>query len=374
MNALLHQHSVPRSARLAVALSVSPRQRVKIPDQHAPGNATPGQFLDRSYSNEAGTIEYKLYIPSNFTGSRMPLIVMLHGCKQNPDDFATGSGMNDLADRHGFLVAYPAQQSRANGQHCWNWFDEKDQVRGKGEPSLIAGLTLQIAAQYPLDEQRCFVAGMSSGAAMAVILGATYPDIYRAVGAHSGLAHGAARDVGSAFAAMWGSTTLFGMPMVVSQRSQLWSTATRAVPTIVFHGDEDSTVRAHNGMEIVNQAISLAFEAHGVLKRTVQNIRASNGRTYTATSYGTVKTGSIIEYRLLHGAGHAWSGGSAKGSYTDPHGPDASAQMVDFFLAQPCAKKTRSPRVVRPAGPSAGWTISDKHDRTNSLDRPGANL
>jgi poly(hydroxyalkanoate) depolymerase family esterase len=334
MNKMQQLRSVPRTTPPVVALK--PRR----------AGVTPGQFLDRAYTNAEGTMEYKLYVPKNYTGARAPLLVMLHGCKQNPDDFATGTRMNDLADQQGFLVVYPAQRARANGQKCWNWFDTKDQVREQGEPSLIAGLTLEVAAGYAVEEQHIFIAGMSSGAAMAVIMGATYPELFAAVGAHSGLPYGAAYDLSSAFAAMWGSTTLFGLPMLVTQRSPHWSTATRPVPTIVFHGDEDSTVRPHNGDEIINQAVQLAGLAHGDLEKSVKRIRRSNGREYTATSYRFAATQSVIEHRALHGAGHAWSGGSPDGSHTDPEGPDASAQMVEFFLAQPCVIKGKNRRAA----------------------------
>jgi poly(hydroxyalkanoate) depolymerase family esterase len=298
------------------------------------------QFLDGEHTNAEGTMKYKLYVPANPTGARLPLLVMLHGCTQNPEDIAAGSRMNTLADTHGFLVAYPAQRPGANGRNCWNWFSEKDQIRNQGEPSLIAGIALDVAGGYAVDDARIYVAGMSSGAAMAVILGATYPDIFCAVGAHSGLAYGAAYDLSTAFAAMWGTTTLFGLPMLFSMRSKHWSTARAAIPTIVFHGDADSTVGAHNGVEIVNQAVTLALEAHGPLEKTEQRYRMDNGREFTATTYRNTAKRPIVEHRVLHGTGHGWSGGSAEGSHTDPTGLDASREMVQFFLAQSSLRDT----------------------------------
>lgn len=316
--------------------------KVPLPTQIHPLATTTAQFLDCKYTNAEDSIQYKLYIPANPTGARLPLLVMLHGCAQTPDDIATGSRMNTLADMHGFLVVYPAQRPGANDHNCWNWSSEKDQIRGQGEPSLIAGIALDVAGGYAVDDARIYVAGMSSGAAMAVILGATYPDIFCAVGAHSGLPYGAAYDLSTAYAAMWGTSTVFGLPTLFPLRSKQWSTARTAVPTIVFHGDADSTVRAHNGDEIVNQAVTLAVQAYGPLEKTEQRYRMHNGREFTATTYRNAAKQPIVEHRVLHGAGHGWSGGSAEGSHTDPTGLDASREMVRFFLAHSSMRNTKA--------------------------------
>ena len=171
--------------------------------------------------------------------------VMLHGCTQSPDDFAAGTRMNVLADQHGFLVAYPAQSVKANATRCWNWFRPQDQARGSGEPAFIAGMTAQIGADWRVDPARIYVAGLSAGAAMAVVLGKTYPDVFAAVGAHSGLPYGAAQDMGTAFAAM--RTGAAGVTNAGSQATG------EVIPTIVFHGDRDQTVAAANGDAIVAQ-------------------------------------------------------------------------------------------------------------------------
>ena len=301
---------------------------------HEPATVGPGQFATGSYSNPAGTRTYKLYVPRDHDSRRVPLLVMLHGCKQDPDDFAAGTRMNELADRDGFLVVYPAQLAAANGAKCWNWFRERDQMRDRGEPSLIAGIAREVAAAYGIDERRIFVAGLSAGAAMAVILGATYPDLFAAVGVHSGLPYGAAHNVSSAFAAMQGrSTAAFGKASL-GRRPGRPTAPTRSIPTIVFHGDNDTTVNAINGSRIIEQAVSLAAGHWGAPKKTVQERTAANGREYTTTTYRGFRRIPIIEHWLLHGAGHAWSGGSSAGSYTDETGPDASAEMVRFFLGQ----------------------------------------
>ena len=291
----------------------------------------PGQFLSRSFTNTHGTRAYKLYIPASVaenSAKSAALIVMLHGCTQSPDDFAAGTRMNELAERDGFLVAYPAQTAKANGSKCWNWFRSGDQERERGEPSLIAGMTREIATHYAIDDRRIFVAGLSAGAAMAVILGATYPDLYAAVGAHSGLPYGAAHDVPSAFSAMKGSDASPGLPE--PQRSM--HAAQPAVPTIVFHGDCDTTVNISNSNAIVERAISWS-RAAGVAS-TTQRGRAAGGNEYSRTIYTRANGRPFVEAWIVHGAAHAWSGGSPRGSFTEIRGPDASEEMIRFFLAQ----------------------------------------
>ncbi|MBC7782076.1 MAG: PHB depolymerase family esterase [Proteobacteria bacterium] len=339
---LLDRRATSRAPAEAVevgARRASPPDRADVVAKDQPGAdpavATPGEFVTRGHANAAGARAYKLYVPRNYRGLPAPLIVMLHGCKQNPDDFAAGTRMNELADRHGFLVVYPEQSANANGLHCWNWFNADDQARDRGEPASIAGITRDVVSRYSVDERRVFIAGMSAGAAMAVVLGATYPDVYRAVGAHSGLPYGAAHDVPSAFAAMRGTPP----------RVSIWnrgSTALRGraegahrVPTIVFHGDRDKTVTLGNGHEIFRQAASgstSAVQDNAWAKEVRQGV--ANGRAYTRSVHTDASGRPRVEQWVLHGAGHAWSGGAPQGSYTDAIGPDASAEMVRFFMAQ----------------------------------------
>jgi poly(hydroxyalkanoate) depolymerase family esterase len=293
-----------------------------------------GAFLSRSFTNPAGTRTYKLYIPQSYSaeaGNELPLVVMLHGCTQSPDDFAAGTRMNALAESHGFLVAYPAQAANANGSKCWNWFRTQDQGRDGGEPSIIAGITREVASQYRIDERRIFVAGLSAGAAMAVILGTTFPELYAAVGVHSGLPYAAAHDVPSAFSAMKGGAGVGGATKpFASLRAQ--PQIAHTVPTIVFHGDRDKTVAASNGVAIVQAVIDVS-EQQG-LRVIAQEGVTTAGRTYSRTIFADAADDVVAEHWILHGAGHAWSGGSAGGSYTDPAGPDASAEMIRFFYAQ----------------------------------------
>lgn len=291
------------------------------PAEHAAPPIPKGaRFETRSFHNEVGSRRYKLYVPSGYKPGRpLPLVMMLHGCTQSPDDFAAGTRMNELAEEQGFLVAYPEQTKSANASKCWNWFSAGDQQRERGEPSLIAGITRQIMAEWPVDPRRVYVAGLSAGGAAAAIMGATYPDLYAAVGVHSGLACGAARDVASAFTAMrqGGTPAHRGGPA-------------RPIPTIVFHGDRDATVNPVNGDQVVSQS-----KAGTALTRHSTKGRSAGGIAYTRTVESDAGGRPMIEQWLLHGAGHAWSGGSAAGSYTDPRGPDASREMARFFLQHP---------------------------------------
>ncbi len=305
-----------------------PADRAPPAGQPRRPGAAPGAFLARTHTGPAGSRPYKLYVPASAADDApRPLVVMLHGCKQNPDDFAAGTRMNALADEHGFLVAYPAQSRNANGSNCWNWFRPEDQRRDGGEPAILAGIVADVTAAHRIDPARVFVAGLSAGAAMAVILGQTHPELFAAVGAHSGLPSGAAHDVGSAFMAMNGAKPVFG-----SAPARAATTSRGPSPrTIVFHGDQDATVVARNGEAIVAQAVA----GDAPLAPAAAARGSAGGRSFTRTVYADDAGRARVELWLLHGGAHAWSGGSTSGSYTDPSGPDASAEMVRFFLQAP---------------------------------------
>jgi poly(hydroxyalkanoate) depolymerase family esterase len=277
------------------------------------------KFIEGTYSNLAGRRTYKLFVPSGYQGQPVPLVVMLHGCTQSPDDFAAGTRMNFLAEEQICLVVYPAQARDANPSKCWNWFRDADQRRGEGEPSLIAGITRQVMQDYSVDPKRVYVAGLSAGGAAAAIMGVTYSDLYAAVGIHSGLAYGAASDVASAFTAMKKGAAEGRRGVSVGP----------TIPSIVFHGDHDSTVHPENGAQAVEQALGAIRTQKKMLRGQIPG-----GHSYTRTTYFDGKR-ELLEYWNIRGAGHAWSGGSSVGSYTDPKGPDATKEMLRFFLDHP---------------------------------------
>jgi poly(hydroxyalkanoate) depolymerase family esterase len=278
---------------------------------HTPQEAN---FRSHTFNNAAGSRPYKLYVPSESKGHSLPLVIMLHGCTQSPDDFAAGTRMNEFAEEHGFIVAYPEQTQSANVSKCWNWFNGGDQLRDHGEPAIIAGITRQIIAEHPVDPEHVYVAGLSAGGAAAAIMGAVYPDLYAAIGVHSGLACGAARNMQSAFSAM-------------RQGGDPRHMGTSSVPTIVFHGDSDKTVNPLNGTQIITQS-----NPETPLKTEVVHGKSLQGIGYTRTVQTDPSGRSRLEQWVLHGAGHAWSGGSPAGTYTEPRGPDASREMLRFFF------------------------------------------
>jgi poly(hydroxyalkanoate) depolymerase family esterase len=288
----------------------------------APEVANGASFITRSFASKAGVREFKLYVPASATNKPKGLILMLHGCTQNPDDFAVGTNMNALAEAHGLLVAYPHQTRASNAAACWNWFEPAHQRRDEGEPAILAGLTQELIAEFSIDKTQVFVAGLSAGAAMAVIIAKTYPDMFRAVGVHSGLAYQSAGNVMSAMAVMRGSS---GLRVVRPERSQ--PDRLEPMRTIIFHGSSDKTVNPSNAKHISDVE-------HGAINQhtSVTSSGTRNGRKFTRTIISHKDGTPMIENWLINGAGHAWSGGNASGSYADAKGPDASAEMVRFFL------------------------------------------
>ena len=289
-----------------------------------------GVFKTGTHESVFGTRAYRVYVPALAKTAKdpLPLIVMLHGCGQSPEDFARGTGMNALAEEFGFIVLYPAQSRQDHLNRCWNWFKRADQERGAGEPALIASLTQDILAEQNADPAKVYVAGLSAGGAAALILAAAYPDIFAAVAVHSGLAIGAAQDMVSA-----------GMAMRAGDPGQR---QTVQMPTIIFHGDADNVVNPRNGRYVMLRAL----EPYGHLDRSEKAGRVATGRTYTRTMHRIGKGRSYAEHWVVHGAGHAWAGGNSAGSYTDPAGPDASRAMVRFFWQHRTTKKRRTETIA----------------------------
>jgi poly(hydroxyalkanoate) depolymerase family esterase len=322
------QGRAPLAANDRVAFNPPPAREAPIIDVEIIDAPTPGreQFLKASLRNQAGTRDYKLFVPSTYNNTNNtthPLIVMLHGCKQNPDDFAIGTQMNEIAEEYGCLVVYPAQAQAKNMSNCWNWFSASDQQRNMGEPSIIADITRRVMDEYHVDHTRVYVAGLSAGGAMAAIMGKTYPEIFAAIGVHSGLPVGAAHDVASAFGAMKNGASPSSKHYANSQMV--------ARPIIVFHGDRDTTVHPKNAAQVLSQFAT--NERGDGIEVIAQDNQTTNGRTYDRIVYRNSGGKAIAEQWLIHGAGHAWSGGSIAGSYSDAKGPVASREMLRFFLA-----------------------------------------
>ncbi|VXC78569.1 extracellular catalytic domain type 1 short-chain-length polyhydroxyalkanoate depolymerase [Sphingomonas sp. AX6] len=291
--------------------------RVTVRESANDGDAKTALRPSRFSNERHHSMEYRLYVPAD-AAAGMPLVVMLHGCTQTPEDFAIGTGMNALADELGFIVAYPRQPQSANAQKCWNWFRPGDQQRGRGEPALIAGIVQDVLRRENADPGRIYVAGLSAGGAAAAIMAACYPDVFAAVGIHSGLACRSAKDLPSALSAMRRGGGLR------AARSDA-----KVVPVIIFHGDRDPTVHPINSAEIA--AVAAAGLDRSLEIRTERG-RACDGRPYTRETRADSSGRVFVEQWTVHGAGHAWSGGASTGSYTDPAGPNASRAMLDFFL------------------------------------------
>ena len=308
-----------------------------------------GQFLNQRYSGHSGSRNYKLYIPSGDTTLALPLVVMLHGCTQGPDDFATGTRANRWAEDKRCFVVYPEQIQRANSHRCWNWFRPLDQQAGLGEPAIIAGIVRQVIDQYRIDKQRVYVAGLSAGGAMAAIMAREYPDLFTAAGVHSGLPAGAAQDVTSALTVMKS-----GKASLASSVAAL-TVAHRAVPLITLHGDADQTVNPANSAQLVKNAIELHALLHpdSPLQRTETTIAAAVDRHATQRiTYTTANGVSLIEHWLIRGAGHAWSGGDSAGSFADARGPDATAAMLEFFAQHTLPADVSEPQLMDSTSPA----------------------
>jgi poly(hydroxyalkanoate) depolymerase family esterase len=301
------------------------RGRAAFDEIRLPGGPRPpapplpegASFAWRSHACAAGSRGYRLFVPSCPRSELRGLVLMLHGCMQNPDDFAAGTGMNRLAEEQRIIVAYPEQPAAANVSGCWNWFDPGHQGRDAGEPAILAALARDLAAEFGLPAGRVYAAGLSAGGAMAAVLAETYPDVFAAVGIHSGLPHGSARDVASAFAAMRGQGFA-----PAGARTRVRSRM------IVFHGAADRTVHPANASAIVDGLPHGGDEA--------VDTGTTAGRSWRRMRRQGTDGMPQVEVWLIDGAGHAWSGGHASGSFADPTGPSASAEMLRFFTAARC--------------------------------------
>lgn len=306
-----------------------------------PAHASSGTWHAFTYISSQGDRNFFVYTPAGYQPSTpVPMIVMLHGCTQTVQDFATGTQMNQLADQKQFIVVYPQQSSLANSALCWNWFLPGNQFRNSGEAGIIGGITQSVeqdTTDWTINTHRVYVAGISAGAAMAVIMGATYPDLYAAIGVHSGLEYQAATNAVSA-----GVVQLDGGPNPQAQGDTAFKAMgnhARVIPTIVFHGTADTVVNPINGNEVVQQWMETDFDASGgsyhasfSQPASTTNGQVAGGHSFTVRRWNNSSGQEIQEYWTVNGMGHAWSGGNSAGSFTDPAGPSATQAMYNFFI------------------------------------------
>ena len=329
----LHQLLLPTSKAKRKRAAAKPKQakpalaRTKAP-QTRPIRPAPETFINGRFDSGHGVIGYKLYTPRGSVQRRMPLVVMLHGCRQSAADFAAGTGMNGLADELGFLVLYPEQSASANLHRCWNWHRPGDQRRGRGEPAAIAALTHHAILACRANPARVYIAGMSAGGTAAAIMGIAYPEIYASIGVHSAVANGKVSTLAGALSAMR-----------TGRAGNIADKSARTPPTVIFHGDGDKIVHPDNadgflgGFQTKRSKPTVGQTCKG---------RSDGGRDFTRTIYRSATGEVVLESWTIHGGGHAWSGGSRAGSYTDPAGPDASREIMRFFMAHPMKPVRRS--------------------------------
>lgn len=308
--------------------------------------SAPGEFREGRYTDEHGTLRYRLYLPNAGAGTARPLVVMLHGCTQDPVDFAVGTRANEHAEAAGAIVLYPEQPQSAHPQKCWSWFDPAHQARGAGEPALLAGTTRAVIEETGADPERIFTAGISAGGSMAQILTAAYPELYRALAVHSAPAYRSAGDVATALSILrQGVTDAASLPGRVLAAM---GDRARPVPTLVVHGSVDPVVRVVNGEQVLRQWAEVARrsgtatpqKAGAPIPTGCPDVPGLSVETSTIEArkpaLRCVYSGAAValEYWAVEGMGHAWSGGSEAGTYTDPAGPDATERVFRFLLGQ----------------------------------------
>ena len=345
---------------LLVTLAVMPMKphggSGAAPTAGAAGIRSTGRFIDGTFTSDAGTRRWKLWVPSGYDASRRhPLVVMLHGCTQDPDDLARGTRVTEHADRFTLLVLLPEQPESANPKKCWNWYEPAHQARDAGEPALIAGMTRQTMGAWAVDTQQVYVAGISAGAAMAANVVISYPDLYAAVGLHSGIPYRAAGNVMQGVAAMANGAA--DTAALARAAFEAMGPRARPIPALIVHGADDPVVKAVNarqmrdawlGMNALARAerpalIGPPYEPGRVFEAQAGGLdfqRVCDGRRHQTERHCDVET------LMVKGLGHAWSGGSKLGTYTDERGPDATLEILRFLMAHPMPAE--APNARRP--------------------------
>ena len=321
-----------------------------------PTLANAGKWISSTVTIAAGSRNYQLWLPSGHnTNKPAPLVMMLHGCMQNPEGLAAISGMNEIAEQNNFLVVYPEQTAAANPLKCWNWFDPKDQMRDSGEPALLAAIIKQISSSYKTDYRRVYVVGISAGGAMAIVMGATYPDLFSAIGVSAGLEFKAATTVEGGLAAMkHGGPDPAQQGLLAFNAMGDSARTRRRMPVIVFHGDADPFVNPANADQVIGQWAKtndyLAQKRIGVTPQPAMNVEGSvaGGYAYTKSIYSDRSGRLLMEKWIVKGLGHAWPGSPAAGPFADPKGPNASEEMWRFFGETTLSSASSKPKALKP--------------------------
>jgi poly(hydroxyalkanoate) depolymerase family esterase len=323
-----------RAARSAAALPV-PVKPPKPPRRQgsAPGRRPAGRWLRATWTGAAGSPAYEIYLPAGYRRTaRVPLLLLLHGCDQGARQFVAATRFTTLADRHGFVLVAPSQSRVAQPGGCWRWYETAHQARGAGEPAVLAGITAAVLAEparWRIDRSRVYVAGLSAGAGMALVLAAAYPDVFAAAGVHSSPPYRSATSGRNALPAMHGHGP-----------SRRPATGAGMAPLIVVHGVADTVVHVRAAEQVVDQWLAhdaaRAAAAGGsppVTRSRTAARRSADGRSFTVTAWYTARGRKRLEYWRVDGLGHAWSGGLRDASYSDPRGPRAATAMWRFFSA-----------------------------------------
>ncbi|NJO07416.1 MAG: PHB depolymerase family esterase [Chloroflexaceae bacterium] len=320
--------------------------RRPTPSSAADSEHPQGRTLDGNYAGRA----YRLYVPSGYrAGSPAPLLVMLHGCTQTPDDFAAGTRMNTYAEQQPCLVLYPQQPRTANRYRCWNWFLSVNQHRDRGEPSLIMGMIWHVLHDFSIDRYRIYIAGISAGGAMAAIMAACYPDVFAAVAICAGIPYQAATTPMGAMQVMKRGSRdphLQGATLLRAMRQYR-----RVMPLVLFQGTADEVVSPINADHLLNQWLyanqfqlrngTTPLDTLSPRPTRIERGHVPGGHAFTEYIYTTERGRMLLKRYLIYGMGHAWPGGDAAGSYTDPYGPDASRLIVDFSWRTHCPVQSR---------------------------------
>lgn len=314
-------------------------------------------FAAVRYVKQVDGREVLMVVPDRYDDAP-PLVIALHGCNQSAEEFLTATGLENLVDAERIVLALPeAEVSGDNPLGCWRWWEPDNQRRDGREPRRITALI--DAMDVPVDRQRVYALGLSAGGAMAVILGTVYPDVFAAVGVHSGVGFAAAANTACAL------KILGDAPPRVEARGRLaylHQPRHRIVPTMILHGRADDTVDPRHAEGLVRELArrndfiddgdggNHSFDA--APDATLADPGPCRGDSESSPCYAhelkryTDRDGrAVLQQVMVDRLGHAWSGGREGHRYADPAGPDAGAMFWRFF-----DRYRLDPETLEPAG------------------------